>query len=263
MRRNTCRSHTFDEAFILLKEYLELHNNVYPESYFGKYKDIYLGPIIGKYRNIFFNGTKLDNGSYTTIPSSSYTIDTTNNKLTITNYTLSNALVYTSNGTFTIEISDLLVTDTDSRQVLKGVPTYDVGEHDLQVNGDLYIADTTRNNAINVKEEIDNKIPKYELITNGSEVKTGRKIDGQDEYVKRFSASIYNGLQIPHGLTNFKLTGTEAFLDNSYDGAYRPLPSTPGNIYYTYQITSTNIEYYQSYNLTGNIEVTLYYIKTS
>ena len=65
MRRNTCRNHTFDEAFVLLKEYLELHNNVYPESYFGKYKDIYLGPIIGKYRNIFFNGTKLDNGSYT------------------------------------------------------------------------------------------------------------------------------------------------------------------------------------------------------
>jgi hypothetical protein len=90
---------------------------------------------------------KLDDGTYTTIPSTEYTIDTTNNKLTIYNYTLSNVLSYNLKGTFTIEISDLLTTDTDARDVLKGIATYDVGEHDLQINGDLYIADTNRENA--------------------------------------------------------------------------------------------------------------------
>ena len=106
---------------------------------------------------------KLDNGAYTTIPSSEYTIDTENNKLKIYNYTLSNALVYTANGTFAIEISDLLTTDADARDVLKGVATYDAGEHDLKVNGDLFIADTNGENAINVKDFIDNIGYEYSL----------------------------------------------------------------------------------------------------
>lgn len=90
---------------------------------------------------------KLDDGSFTTIPSSEYSIDTTNNKLTITNYELSNALVYTAKGTFRIEVSDLLTSDSNTQDVIKGIPTFDYGEHDLQVNGDLYVADTNRENA--------------------------------------------------------------------------------------------------------------------
>ena len=38
---------------------------------------------------------KLDEGSYTTIPSTEYSIDTTNNKLTISNYEITNVLPYT------------------------------------------------------------------------------------------------------------------------------------------------------------------------
>ena len=56
-------NHTFDEAFALLKEYLEINNQIYPETYYGKYKDIYLGQLISKYRATFFNGTKLKDGS--------------------------------------------------------------------------------------------------------------------------------------------------------------------------------------------------------
>ena len=94
---------------------------------------------------------KLDEGSYTTIPSSNYVIDSTNDKLTINNYELSNALVYTSSGKFYILIEDLFTSDSNNVDVTKGIPTFDYGEHDLQVNGDLYIADTDRENAINVK----------------------------------------------------------------------------------------------------------------
>ena len=94
---------------------------------------------------------KLDNGNYITIPSTEYSIDTTNNKLTITNYELTNALVYTSKGNFTLEISDLFSSVNDNMDVNKGVPTMDLGEHDLQVNGDIIIADTDGENGVNVR----------------------------------------------------------------------------------------------------------------
>ena len=90
---------------------------------------------------------KLDDGTLTTIPSSNYSIDTTNNKLTITNYEITNILDYRDKGTFTIVIQDLLTSATDKQEVLKGIPTFDYGEHDLQVNGELYVADTNRENA--------------------------------------------------------------------------------------------------------------------
>ena len=101
---------------------------------------------------------KLDDGSYATIPSSAYTIDTTNNKLTISNYTLSNVLPYTNEGQFTLYIEDLLTSDTEgggNGKVLKGIPTFDAGEHDLKVNGDLYIANTSGQNKVNVLNEIE------------------------------------------------------------------------------------------------------------
>ena len=94
---------------------------------------------------------KLDNGNYTTIPSTEYSIDTTNNKLTIANYVLTNALVYTSKGNFTLEISDLFSSVNDNMDVNKGVPTMDLGEHDLQVNGDIIIADLDGDNGASVK----------------------------------------------------------------------------------------------------------------
>lgn len=98
---------------------------------------------------------KLDDGSYTTIPSSAYTIDTTNKTLTISNYTLSNVLPYTSKGYFSIEVSDLLTSAIENDiLVIKGIPTFDYGEHDLKVNGDLYVADTTGSNAKNVMSVI-------------------------------------------------------------------------------------------------------------
>ena len=111
---------------------------------------VYYQKTFGSTANVPIVKWKLDNGSYTTIPSSSYTI--ANNKLTISNYTLSNVLPYTSAGTFTIQISDKISSDTDSRNVTKGVATFDAGEHDFQVNGDLYIADINRENAWNVAD---------------------------------------------------------------------------------------------------------------
>ena len=132
---------------------------------------------------------KLGDGSYTTIPSSAYSIDTTNNKLTITNYTLSNALIYTSDGQFTLYIEDLITNDTEGGQngyVGKGIPTYDAGEYDFKVNGDLYIADTDGQNKVNVSD-----LHKVKITTDGNAVKTGRVIDNYDEYIKRISLNSF------------------------------------------------------------------------
>lgn len=112
---------------------------------------------VGNIQNTPVVKWKLDDGSYTTIPSSNYVIDTTNNTLKIVNYELTNALSYQSTGQFTIYVEDRLTNAQDSGEngkVLKGVATFDVGEHDMQINGDLYIADTNRENAINVKQAI-------------------------------------------------------------------------------------------------------------
>lgn len=97
---------------------------------------------------------KLDDGSFVTIPSTNYVIDNTNHKLTITDYEISNILPYTTQGEFTIKINDSLSQISDKITVIKGIPTMDLGEHDLQVNGDLYVADTDRENAQNILELI-------------------------------------------------------------------------------------------------------------
>lgn len=88
-----------------------------------------------------------EEGTLHTLSSSDYTIDTTNNKITISNLTLSNILAYTSEARAYFYVEDLLTTDEDSHSVvLRGIPTVDAGEHDFQVNGDLYIADINRAN---------------------------------------------------------------------------------------------------------------------
>lgn len=98
---------------------------------------------------------KLDDGSYNTIPSSNYSIDTTNHKLTITNYRLSNALVYTSVGQFTIYIEDKLTSNfvtSENGKVGRGIPTFDAGEYDLKINGKLYLADQDGQNPVEIKQ---------------------------------------------------------------------------------------------------------------
>lgn len=147
--------------------------------------DVLYYSSFGNVSNVPVVKWKLADGSYTTIPSSYYAIDSTNHKLTISNYEISNILPYNQQGQFSIYIEDKLTIAEDTGAnglVLKGVATFEAGEHDLQVNGDLYIADINRENKVNVKD-----LHKVSLETDGSAVKTGRIIDGYEEYVKRIT----------------------------------------------------------------------------
>jgi hypothetical protein len=115
----------------------------------------YYPQTFGSTANVPIVKYKLGEGSFVTIPSSEYSIS--NNKLTITNYVVQNLLVYTSAGQFTLYIEDKLTTDTEGgtkAYVTKGVPTFDAGDTDVQINGELYIADTDRTNAKEIRDLI-------------------------------------------------------------------------------------------------------------
>lgn len=99
-----------------------------------------------------------ESGTLNTIPSTEYSIDTTSNKLKLNNSVLTNALNYRNKGTFYIYVSDLFTSANDSMEVIKGIPTFDVGEHDLCINGSLYLADTDRDNKVNIDELINGVI---------------------------------------------------------------------------------------------------------
>ena len=95
-----------------------------------------------------------EDGQENTLSSSDYTIDTQNNRITISNLTLTDAIPYNNAATFYLLVQDLLTSDSDADDVGRGIPTFEAGEDDFQVNGDLYIADTDRQNPINVGETL-------------------------------------------------------------------------------------------------------------
>ena len=167
---------------------------------------------------------KLDDGAFNTIPSTEYTIDTTNNKLTISNYELTNTLVYTSKGNFTISIEDLFTSAVDTQYVLKGIPTFDYGEHDLKVNGDLFVADINGENAYKVYDN-------FSYST--TETVIGTWIDGKPIYRKvlEFNNVPTGVTQRNHGISNFdKLINYSGYYYNSTWG-YIPIPAvTSDNI---------------------------------
>jgi hypothetical protein len=117
---------------------------------------------------------KLDNGNFVEIPKKDtqqqidgYEIDTTNHKITLSNYDVSNLLVYTSPGQFTLYLEDFLTSDQEAGTngyVTKGIPTFDAGEHDLKVNGNLYVADTSGNNKVNIKSTLDTHTTKITAL---------------------------------------------------------------------------------------------------
>ena len=93
-----------------------------------------------------------DNSTWVTIPSSSYTFS--NNKITITNLTLSNLIPYQSAGKIYLKITDLLTTGQDNNDVAVGIYTWAIGDRKARLNGTLEIGDTTGNNRVNVGDGI-------------------------------------------------------------------------------------------------------------
>lgn len=124
--------------------------------------NIYLTADITYYQTTFGTTTnaptikykKGESGTLRTLTTSDYTLDNTNHKITITDKKLTDTLPYNQEQTFYLYVEDKLSTATDSRGITKGIPTCDMGEHDFQVNGDLFVADVNRQNKIDASKII-------------------------------------------------------------------------------------------------------------
>lgn len=113
----------------------------------------------------YFQGTynKIDNepiiqykmgaeGELRTLLTTDYSFDKEDNKISIYNLLLQDELVYTKSERFYLYVSDLFTEDAENEIVTKGIPTFEAGENDFQVNGTLYVADEDGNNSTNVKD---------------------------------------------------------------------------------------------------------------
>lgn len=152
--RGNVATETFEPTFI---EY----QNVKPNSFSFKrptptsadvelsLDSVYYQQTFGNTANVPVVKWKLDDGNWNTISSSEYTIDTQNHNLKI-DYTINNAIDYRDAGTFYIEVSDLLSSWTNSNVVSKGIPVMEWGDDEVQVNGDLFVADVNRENLYNI-----------------------------------------------------------------------------------------------------------------
>ena len=122
---------------------------------------IYLSANI-TYWDIELNGTKniptlsysTDGLSYIIIPTNYYTIDKENKLITIENYLVPTTLNYKNQGTYYLKASDLFTEDNENEIVTKGIAIFEKGEHDVQVNGTLYVADENRQNRKAIKPAV-------------------------------------------------------------------------------------------------------------
>ena len=112
-----------------------------------------------RYKQTTFNNTsntptikwkKGESSTFNTLSSSDYAIDAANNLITISNLKLEDAISYKYQDIFYLSVNDLLTDDAENELVLKGIPVVDYGEHDVQVNGDLFLADENRQNKVSV-----------------------------------------------------------------------------------------------------------------
>lgn len=127
---------------------------------------VYWNTNIGSTTNAPVVKWKMNNGSWNTIPSSNVIINNTSHKITVSNYTLSNQLVYTSGATFYISVNDAYSSTSNNVGVTKGIPILDLGDNEAQINGDLLLANTSGGGAINPRYKLES--PKRANVTNAN-----------------------------------------------------------------------------------------------
>lgn len=151
--------------------------------YSGSFNSMQNAPII-----MYKVGT---NGEYVEI-NEGFTFE--NNKLIFNDYTLENILPYTETDKIYLYVLDLLTEDTENEIVSKGIATFEAGEHDFQVNGDLIVADENRENKHKVAI-------KYDIITDGKYTPAGFTLDGKEGYIERIDLG-----SLPNSSTKETLT---------------------------------------------------------
>lgn len=171
----------------------------------------------------------IDNSTWSTIQSSDYTF--ADDKITITNLTLNDLIPYTTYGTFYLKVSDLLTTANDNKQISKGIETYSWGENDLQVNGDIFIADENGENAVNIMNKITQKgrarVYKYNTTNQTIESTTDTNITGMSTTINTYGGDIFVCASLNLTQSNNVCTVT-IYVDNTAKGKLIELSSASG-----------------------------------
>lgn len=178
---------------------------------------------------------------YIDIPSEYYNIS--DGKLTINEYLLENVLDYKKQGKFYIRIKDLFSEASDTYTVIKGIPTMDMGEHDVCINGDLYIADENRNNKKSIKEYMQEVYSTTEVLTNKV------WIDGSQIYRKviNFTTGSGNNYIILTDSNIDTIVDVNGFI--SYSNGYHKLGGYANSSYYSlFQWNESEKKLYIYYN---------------
>ena len=182
-----------------------------------------------------------EEGTLINIESSNYTIDENNNKITISDLVLENTLDYRQQDNFYLYVNDLLSETTEYKLVTKGIPTFEAGEHDFQVNGDLFIADENRNNKTEIRDLI---YPVGSIYISINSVDPKNLFGGTWEQIK--DVFLY-ATQNTSGNTGGSKNHTHSLNTNTAVGAIRL--NTGGSIEYGETTVSDNIP--TNYAITG------------
>lgn len=164
-----------------------------------------------------------------------------NNKVTFKNYDMGELISYQNENTIYLYVLDLFTEDTENYKILKGIATFDAGEHDFQVNGDLFVADQNRENKINVLGEIKKRyINEYSTMP----VVVGSWLD-KPLYQKvipfNFSSSS-NNISIAHKIENLDdVIFAHAKFTDSNGNMRRFVPQFYNDMSPNYSITIYNI----------------------
>lgn len=98
----------------------------------------YYQKTFGSVANVPVIKWKIGSGNWTTLTSSQYTLDATNNLIKINGLSLGEILPYTQQGTLYLQVDDKLSTSSQNKLVTKGRPTFSAGEFDILVEGGTY-----------------------------------------------------------------------------------------------------------------------------
>lgn len=212
--------------YYTLLDYIQpsIHSNWTIERATQVSSDLVLNAIIDAYNDTIDTGItnsvvvqySLDNSTWTTISSSSYTY--ADNKITISNLTLSNLISYQNTGTFYLKAYDLLSTSLDNNPIAKGVETFSYGENDFQINGDLIVCDEDGDNPVNI-------LKGYST----SEKQIGYWINGEPLYRKVIDlGSLPNGSQksVSHNASIDKPINCYGYVYNSGTSVGFTIPMT-------------------------------------
>lgn len=98
----------------------------------------------------------LSNSAGTTQTITNYSVS--GNIITISDLETNFTLAETASDTYTLTITDKITSVPISKKVSLLVPTLEMGQYDVQVNGDLYIADSSRSNIKTISKYVANDI---------------------------------------------------------------------------------------------------------